>query len=86
MRKPRTGAWHLLTKHRFPSCCATTNGTSGCSTSDNSGMLALTSASTYIGDAAGRPAVKGATARKKDFSASDLKFALNVGLEVGRYF
>ena len=39
----------------------------------------LISHSMYIGDGAGRKAVAG---RKKDFSASDLKFALNVGLEV----
>lgn len=34
---------------------------------------------TYVGDAAGRPAVG---KRKKDFSDSDLKFALNAGAEV----
>ena len=31
----------------------------------------------YVGDAAGRPATKG---RAKDFSADDLKFALNLKL------
>eukprot|EP00826_Nyctotherus_ovalis_P020569 TRINITY_DN16473_c0_g2_i7.p1 TRINITY_DN16473_c0_g2~~TRINITY_DN16473_c0_g2_i7.p1 ORF type:complete len:426 (+),score=111.34 TRINITY_DN16473_c0_g2_i7:218-1495(+) len=36
------------------------------------------SVSYYVGDAAGRPAAKG---RKKDFSDTDYKFAMNVGLK-----
>ena len=67
-RKPRPGNWDLLTNHRFPS-----------HVSDEILRTCLISQSMYVGDAAGRVAVKG---RKKDFSASDLKFALNVGLQV----
>eukprot|EP01022_Parablepharisma_sp_SALTPOND_P008886 TRINITY_DN1371_c0_g1_i1.p4 TRINITY_DN1371_c0_g1~~TRINITY_DN1371_c0_g1_i1.p4 ORF type:complete len:449 (+),score=64.45 TRINITY_DN1371_c0_g1_i1:17727-19073(+) len=44
----------------------------------NGGIKVDLSASYYVGDAAGRPAAPG---RKKDFSDSDLKFALNVGLK-----
>ncbi|DAZ95515.1 TPA: hypothetical protein N0F65_001854 [Lagenidium giganteum] len=34
----------------------------------------------YCGDAAGRPKIDGAGGRKKDFAATDYKFALNVGI------
>jgi bifunctional polynucleotide phosphatase/kinase len=44
----------------------------------NSGIMVDLSESYYVGDAAGRPA---SGKRKKDFSDSDLKFALNVGLK-----
>jgi bifunctional polynucleotide phosphatase/kinase len=43
----------------------------------NGGIKVDLAESYYVGDAAGRPASKG---KKKDFSDSDLKFALNVGL------
>ena len=33
----------------------------------------------YVGDAAGRPPGNGSDKRKKDFSDSDLRFALNCG-------
>lgn len=37
-------------------------------------------ASVYVGDAAGRPAAAAAGWPRKDFSDSDLKFAMNAGL------
>lgn len=44
----------------------------------NKGKKVIMSDSYYVGDAAGRPAAKG---RKKDFSDTDYKFAVNVGLK-----
>ena len=46
-------------------------------TEGNGGVIIDMSKSMYVGDAAGRPA---AGTRKKDFSAGDIKFALNLGL------
>lgn len=48
---------------------------SGC----NGGLPVDTGRSMYVGDAAGRP--KGGGKAKKDFSAGDLQFALNLGLQ-----
>jgi bifunctional polynucleotide phosphatase/kinase len=65
-RKPYTGMWRFLS--------ANLSGGDHDPTPDSS------SVSMYVGDAAGRPKRgSGKTATKKDFSNTDLKFALNVG-------
>jgi DNA 3'-phosphatase len=68
-RKPRTGAWEFLARHRFVDYAT-----------DETTRLSVLGQSTYVGDAAGRPKTRD---RSKDFSASDYKMAVNLGIQVG---
>lgn len=75
-RKPRVAMWELLHTCRCPTVqwnppSIRSVSNSGATTGD------LADVSLYVGDAAGRP--KDGT-RPKDFSDSDLKFALNLGV------
>ena len=77
-RKPRTGMWEFLCKARFPAAAAsasTATGSAALSTSSSGGQ----STYLYVGDAAGRE--KEGT-RSKDFSDTDYKLALNLGIKV----
>lgn len=67
-RKPRTGAWEFLSQNRFVNYAT-----------DETTRLAILGQSTYVGDAAGRPKTRD---RSKDFSSSDYKLSLNLGIQV----
>jgi DNA 3'-phosphatase len=67
-RKPNTGAWEFLARNRFLGYAA-----------DETTRLAILGQSMYVGDAAGRPKTRD---RSKDFSASDYKMSLNLGVQV----
>ena len=66
-RKPRTGAWEFLAKNRFLNYA-----------SDDTTRLSVLGQRTYVGDAAGRPKTRD---HPKDFSCSDYKMALNLGIQ-----
>jgi DNA 3'-phosphatase len=67
-RKPNTGAWEFLARNRFVDYAA-----------DETTRLSVLGQSMYVGDAAGRPKTRD---RSKDFSSSDYKMALNLGIQV----
>jgi DNA 3'-phosphatase len=68
-RKPRTGMWDFLSVARWKQSLEAFKVT-------DRDFLQM-----YVGDAAGRPAQG---TRKKDFSDSDLKLAINLGVQVRR--
>lgn len=70
-RKPRTGAWEFLARNRFVDYAT-----------DETTRLSILGQSAYVGDAAGRPKTRD---RSKDFSASDYKMAVNLGIQVRSY-
>lgn len=83
-RKPRSGMWDALRIIREQQLNAVSGG--GCTTissGNESTVSASVSLELYVGDAAGRPEQgAGKDKRKKDFSDSDLKFAINCGVPV----
>lgn len=69
-RKPRTGMWDFLSIARWQASVEASK-----SSEETSSSFRLL----YVGDAAGRPSHG---TRSKDFSDTDLKVALNLGVEV----
>ena len=79
-RKPRPGMWEFLAfARRRLTSAQVAAGTSISTTSSVDIKVPGFPSSTYVGDAAGRP--KDGT-RGKDFSDSDYKLALNLGIKV----
>eukprot|EP00904_Undaria_pinnatifida_P003137 jgi/Undpi1/12824/HiC_scaffold_7.g02491.m1 len=77
-RKPRLGCWELLTKSNDnDGTNNSTNNNDSDISNGRKGFEVVKEACLYVGDAAGRP--KQGT-YKKDFSAGDLKLALNAGI------